>query len=107
MIRRCRDNRPFWEPVLAVAALILCAVVARSAEEQSPLVQPNFSWINQVAGPRPEHVWENREDAFYHDLPFPDENTATAAEFVHDSQGRTCRADWIVRRCRSSRSGRA
>jgi len=66
----------------ATIAVALCSFFAGSAEETSPGPQVDFSWINQANGPRPEYVWENREDVFYHDLSFPDENVVNAPEFV-------------------------
>src|SRR2546425_1882806 len=28
-------------------------------------IDPEFSWVNQMQGPRPTHVWENWEDLLY------------------------------------------
>ncbi len=77
-----------WRRLLAVACFAAGAMMAFGSmadirDHESPATsETDFSWINQVEGPRPEFVWENREDVFYHDLSFPDGKITTAPEFV-------------------------
>lgn len=85
MIEPGQWSRCLLRTVGAVAAAsisFLHALSFGSEERKADSPQIDFSWINQVQGPRPEYVWENREDVFYHDLSFPEENVVNAPEFV-------------------------
>ncbi len=78
------SRRLLWTVGAVVAASIsfLHTLSLGSEERKADSPQIDFSWINQVQGPRPEYVWENREDVFYHDLSFPDETVVNSPEFV-------------------------
>jgi hypothetical protein len=85
MIKHARRSRRLLQTVGAVAAASLAfphSLSLGSAKKKAGSPQVDFSWINQVQGPRPEYVWENREDVFYHDLSFRDVKVRNAPEFV-------------------------
>lgn len=54
---------------------------SRAVAAPRPGQHHTYAWINQVDGPRPEFVWENREDAIYHEILFADPLTVRAPEF--------------------------
>ncbi len=56
-------------------------------------VEPDYSWINQTAGPRPKYVWENREDTIYHEMWYPDTNKVHAPEIQAIMRG-----PWVFNR---------
>ena len=64
-----------------VPTLLLSLLIGGYALAQVEENLPDYSWVNQVTGPRPEYVWENREDVIYHDLSYPAE-IETAPEMV-------------------------
>lgn len=53
----------------------------------SQTIAPDLSWLNTTNGTQPKYVWENREDAIYHELYYPDTLKQTAPEF------------WALMRC--------
>jgi len=62
---------------LVLSWFILCGIAFAA-----PDVSPDYQWLNQTEGPRPEYVWENREDVIYHDLSYNDKAIETTPEIV-------------------------
>jgi hypothetical protein len=78
-------KKSFFKICFVGICLVLQLPGCRNAPEKTILISdgqvvPDFSWLNRVAQPRPEIIWENREDYIYHEMYYPDSAKLTSPE---------------------------
>jgi len=62
--------------------LLKASVTVYLAVGYTENLQADYTWLNQVQGPRPACVWENREDVIYHDLSYNKKEVQNAPEIA-------------------------